>query len=69
MPTTNERVPFRLIMCVHCQFQLCWINPRLPTRCPECGGVIHHHLRIGEGILESRDAWLRIERPSRKAST
>lgn len=34
---SHERVPFRLISCPECRHQFCWINPRLPSYCPECG--------------------------------
>jgi hypothetical protein len=34
---THERVPFRFLSCPHCKHQICWINPRLPNYCPECG--------------------------------
>ena len=33
----NERVHFRFIVCTECQHQICWVNPRLPSFCPECG--------------------------------
>jgi hypothetical protein len=31
------RAHFRLIQTECCQVQLCWVNPRLPNYCPECG--------------------------------
>lgn len=63
MTTTNEKVPFRFIACPECNHQVCWVNPRLPSYCPECGKHILQKLRNGDGIHETRDAWLRIERP------
>lgn len=69
MVATNEKVPFRLIACPLCNHQVCWINPRLPTYCPECGKMILTQLRAGGGIIETHDAWLRIERPSTKGDT
>lgn len=65
MAATNERVPFRQLQCPACMHLLCWVNPRLPSYCPECGQSIIARLKAGEGILETRDAWLRIERPKR----
>lgn len=59
---TNEMVPFRLIQTPCCSTLLCWVNPRLPSHCPECGKLIYAKLRLGEGIIESHTAWLRIER-------
>lgn len=35
---STERVKFRLLhMTCCCSTQLCWVNPRLPNYCPECG--------------------------------
>jgi ribosomal protein S27E len=59
---TNEQVPFRLIACPECNHQICWVNPRLPSYCPECAQPIYIRLRAGQGILEERTAWLRIQR-------
>lgn len=32
-----ERVVFRLVQMPCCGQLLCWINPRRPNFCPECG--------------------------------
>ena len=37
MQRYTERVPFRLLVMECCTTLLCWVNPRLPTHCPECG--------------------------------
>lgn len=37
----NERVPFRLLIMGCCGHQLCWVNPRLPSYCPECGKTVY----------------------------
>ena len=56
------RAHFRLIEMPCCGHMLCWLNPRLPNYCPECGHFVfpdlrHHH---PECILESHsDAWIR----------
>lgn len=42
---TTERIVFRLIVCPSCSHQLCWVNPRLPTYCPECGEFIMARVR------------------------
>ncbi len=34
---TTERVHFRLLHTTCCGTLLCWVNPRLPNYCPECG--------------------------------
>jgi len=41
----NERVHFRFIVCTECQHQICWVNPRLPSFCPECGRHIYPAVR------------------------
>lgn len=37
MPNEQQRVQFRLLLMECCYTQLCWVNPRLPNYCPECG--------------------------------
>lgn len=41
---TNEGIRFRLIVCPECKHNLCWVNPRLPTYCPECSKQIYLRL-------------------------
>jgi predicted RNA-binding Zn-ribbon protein involved in translation (DUF1610 family) len=41
----RERVWFRLIICPSCSHQFCWVNPRLPNYCPECGEHLIMKLR------------------------
>ena len=40
-----ERVPFKLINMECCSHLLCWINPRFPTYCPECGKCCYPAVR------------------------
>jgi hypothetical protein len=42
---THERVVFRVIVMPCCQHILCWVNPRLPTYCPECGKCVVTRVR------------------------
>jgi len=49
MSQTHERVAFRLIRCPDCGFNLCWVNPRFPNYCPECGG--HIYPRVKQFVL------------------
>jgi DNA-directed RNA polymerase subunit RPC12/RpoP len=56
----RERVTFRYIQCPECGTLLCWINPRLPNYCPECGKHIFVHLKFG-GLDGARDAWIIIK--------
>lgn len=53
-----ERVFFRLIKMPCCKHLLCWVNPRLPNYCPECGTEIIGKVNMGvmhsdyEAVLE-----------------
>lgn len=42
---TLERVHFRLLHTPCCGSLLCWVNPRLPNYCPECGTRIYPEIR------------------------
>lgn len=42
MRKLNERVHFRFFVMPCCHHQLCWVNPRNPTYCPECGAPMRH---------------------------
>lgn len=60
MQRKNERVYFRLIMTPCCGTLLCWVNPRMPNYCPECGKAIWLR-KEGSHILHSDDnAMLRV---------
>lgn len=43
--THRERISFRFIRMDCCGQQLCWVNPRLPTYCPECGKSCYPHVK------------------------
>lgn len=45
MKATSERVNFRYIVMPCCNTQLCWVNPRLPSFCPECGNKVYMRLK------------------------
>lgn len=57
----NEKVHFRLLACPECNHQVCWVNPRLPSYCPDCGKHIYARLRTGVSVLIDCPAWLRYE--------
>lgn len=44
---TTERAHFRLIRTPCCSTLLCWVNPRLPNYCPECGQRTYPEVRGG----------------------
>lgn len=37
---THERVEFRLFTMECCWHLLCWVNPRFPSYCPNCGKYV-----------------------------
>lgn len=51
----NERVFFRLIKMPCCGHLLCWVNPRLPTYCPECGKLMFTELKFDGTAFLVRD--------------
>lgn len=56
MEKFHERIKFRLIQCPECGHQMCWVNPRLPNYCPECGKKIFLKLKFkGSSILMTDD--------------
>lgn len=56
---TKEMVKFRLFQMPCCGYLLCWVNPRLPTYCPECGKMELLKLRTGECTkVDTEQAWL-----------
>lgn len=62
MPTThNEKVLFRLFHMPCCRVLICWVNPRIPNRCPECGERVHQDLKTRPELTLVRDenAWLK----------
>lgn len=58
---TDEKVHFRLFKMPCCQFLACWVNPRLPNYCPECGDRVFAKIRVGDCTIMDSPAWLRVE--------
>jgi len=46
MTRETQFVPFRLIQCPDCATMLCWVNPRFPNYCPECGKYIFDKVKF-----------------------
>ena len=57
---TTERVPFRLIQTPCCSTLLCWVNPRLPNNCPECGKFIYPEVKSCVMLYDS-NALLQVD--------
>lgn len=49
----HERVPFRLFRMPCCGHMVCWVNPRSPNYCPECGKLIFSTVK--QSVLMSDD--------------
>jgi len=58
---TNEPVKFSLIQMPCCGHSLCWLNPRLPNYCPECGKFVLRELQQGDHAAIRCDAWLKLD--------
>jgi hypothetical protein len=59
---TNDMIQFRLLQMPCCHMLLCWVNPRLPNYCPECGTHIFLKLKSGEYTrVNDKDAVLRAD--------
>lgn len=61
--STREICHFRLIKTPCCGHLLCWVNPRLPNYCPECGAKTYMKLKTdGSHIhLSDETAELRVK--------
>lgn len=58
---STERVIFRLIQTPCCSTLLCWVNPRLPSHCPECGKFVYPEIKSCINLID-RNAMLRVSR-------
>lgn len=61
---SNQQVRFRLIETPCCHTLLCYVNPRIPNYCSECGARIYAQVKNGDGILQDTTGWLRLEEMS-----
>jgi hypothetical protein len=60
MAKVSERVPFRLLNPACCGALICWVNPRLPMFCPECGQRCYPEIRA-HVLLSDDTAMLRVD--------
>lgn len=58
---TNERIQFRLIQMPCCMTLICWVNPRRPAHCPECGAHVLRHFPKFDWETRYSPAWLKVE--------
>jgi hypothetical protein len=57
----GEKIQFRLFVMPCCHYQLCWVNPRYPTYCPECGKNVYLELKTGAHTPITSEGWLRVD--------
>ena len=60
---TTEKVIFRLFNMPCCHLTLCWVNPRLPNYCPECGARVFMQLKTEAYTQMHEEAWIKIGQP------
>lgn len=60
---SNQRVPFRLFNMPCCRSLICWVNPRIPNYCPECGERVLVRLKQGDCTTIQCDGWLKLDEP------
>lgn len=60
MTASNSKIQFRLIHMICCTVLICWVNPRRPNYCPECGKRIIHYFPKAKWEGQYSEAWLRI---------
>jgi hypothetical protein len=58
---TNQIVQFRLIEMPCCHTLICWVNPRRPMYCPECGTRIFNCFPKVKWENTYSEATLRVE--------
>ena len=61
MAQTTERIRFSLISMPCCGQLLCWVNPRLPNYCPECGKAVWISNNRQHIISQDDEAMLKLK--------
>lgn len=62
MSKTFEFVELKVLIMPCCHHQLCWVNPRWPTHCPECGATVYPKIKNPEHTVMRTNATLAFER-------
>jgi hypothetical protein len=50
---TTEFIHFKLFTMPCCGHMLCWVNPRYPSYCPECGKHVYPDIKNPDYLLMS----------------
>ena len=61
MAQVTEFIKFHLLKTNCCGALLCWVNPRFPNFCPECGSRCFPEIRSCV-IIEDENAVLKIDK-------
>lgn len=63
MTVVNEKIKFRLFHMPCCGQLLCWVNPRIPNYCPECGKMVYTQLKFEPEHTKrlDEDAWIKFD--------
>jgi hypothetical protein len=62
----TELVRFRLFQMPCCGHSLCWVNPRLPNYCPECGKHVFIAMKSTAPVIDDT-CTLKSQRPPKEA--
>jgi hypothetical protein len=58
---SNQVVQFRLLQMPCCNILICWVNPRRPNYCPECGSRVFHEYPKARWEEQYSEAMLRVD--------
>ena len=58
---TNQVIHLGYCRCRAANTLICWVNPRRPMYCPECGTRVFHHYPRSKWDNTQSPATLRIE--------
>jgi hypothetical protein len=57
---STDKVEFRLLHMECCGHMLCWVNPRFPMYCPQCGKFCYPEVKGWVAMID-REAMLRYK--------
>lgn len=58
----TEFTKFRLLTTPCCHTILCWVNPRMPNFCPECGTRVYSEMKTNREkyVLQECDVMIKM---------
>jgi hypothetical protein len=57
----TEMIKFRLLRMPCCGQLVCWVNPRWPNHCPECGTRIYPQIKEDAELCKVYDPDARLQ--------